>query len=87
MPRHPSPVILLARLAVGRREQGKGLGAALLKGALLRAASAADAIGARAVLVHAKADDAARFYGHFDFEPSPSPRREPSAPRRLAPSP
>ena len=72
MPRHPIPVILLARLAVDRREQGKGLGAALLKDALLRAASAADAIGARAVLVHAKDEDAARFYAHFDFEPSPS---------------
>jgi GNAT superfamily N-acetyltransferase len=72
MPRHPIPVILLARLAVDRREQGKGLGAALLKDALLRAASAADAIGARAVLVHAKDEDAARFYAHFDFEASPS---------------
>ncbi len=72
MPRHPIPVILLARLAVDRREQGTGLGAALLKDALLRAASAADSIGARAVLVHAKDEAAARFYSHFDFEPSPT---------------
>jgi GNAT superfamily N-acetyltransferase len=65
--RHPIPVILLARLAVDVSLQGKGVGPALLKDALLRAASAADAIGARELLVHAKG-----FYEHFDFEPSPS---------------
>ena len=54
MARHPVPVILLARLAVDRTEQGKGLGAGLLKDALLRAVQAADVIGCRAILVHAK---------------------------------
>jgi GNAT superfamily N-acetyltransferase len=52
--------------------RGKRLGAALLKDALIRAASAAGTIGARAVLVHARDDEARRFYKHFDFEPSPS---------------
>lgn len=70
--RHPIPVILLARLAVDRTLQGRGVGPALLKDALLRTASAADTIGARAVLVHAKDDKAKRFYEHFNFEPSPS---------------
>ena len=70
--RHPVPVILLARLAVDQSLQEKGVGPALLKDALLRAASAADTIGARAVLVHAKDDNAKGFYEHFDFEPSPS---------------
>lgn len=70
--RHPIPVILLARLAVDVALQGKGIGPALLKDALLRAASAADTIGARAVLVHAKDDNARGFYEHFNFEPSPS---------------
>lgn len=70
--RHPIPVILLARLAVDQREQGRGLGAALLKDALTRAARAADEIGARAVLVHAKDEEARAFYEHFDFEPSPT---------------
>jgi GNAT superfamily N-acetyltransferase len=70
--RHRIPVILLARLAVDVSLQGKGVGPALLKDALLRAASAADAIGARALLVHAKDDNAKGFYQHFDFEPSPS---------------
>lgn len=71
MSRHPVPVILLARLAVDRTEQGKGLGAALLKDALSRAAQAADVIGCRAVLVHAKDEAAKAFYQRFGFEPSP----------------
>lgn len=70
--RHPIPVILLARLAVDVSEQGQGLGRALLKDALSRSASAADEIGARAILVHAKDDEAQAFYRHFDFEPSPT---------------
>jgi len=70
--RYPIPVILLARLAVDVSERGQGLGAALLKDALKRTASAADEIGARAVLVHAKDAEAKAFYRHFDFEPSPS---------------
>jgi GNAT superfamily N-acetyltransferase len=72
MPAHPIPVILLARLAVDRRFQGKGLGAGLLKDALLRALNAADAIGIRAVLVHAKDSSATTFYAHFGFAPSPT---------------
>jgi GNAT superfamily N-acetyltransferase len=70
--RHPIAVILLARLAVDKFAHGKGLGAALLKDALLRTAQAADIIGARALLVHAKDDVAKSFYEHFNFEPSPS---------------
>lgn len=69
--RHPIGVILLARLAVDKRERGKGLGKALLKDALLRIAAAADTIGARAVLVHAIDDDARRFYERHGFEQSP----------------
>ena len=70
--RHPIPVILLARLAVDASVHGKGLGSALLKDALLRTAQAADTIGARALLVHAKDDGAKAFYEHFTFEASPS---------------
>ncbi len=69
--RHPVPIILLARLAVDRAEQGKGLGAGLLKDALLRAVRAADIIGCQAVLVHAKDETARAFYQRFGFEPSP----------------
>lgn len=70
--RHPVPVILLARLAVDVTIHGKGIGSALLKDALIRTAQAADTMGARALLVHAKDDSAKAFYEHFNFEPSPS---------------
>jgi GNAT superfamily N-acetyltransferase len=68
---HPIGVILLARLAVDRAEQGKGLGKALLVDALTRCLEAAEVIGARAILVHAIDDEAAAFYARFGFEPSP----------------
>jgi GNAT superfamily N-acetyltransferase len=68
---HPIPVILLTRLAVDKDEQGAGLGKAMLKDAMIRIASAADIVGARAMLVHAIDDQAAAFYRRFGFEPSP----------------
>lgn len=70
--RHPVPVMLLARLAVDRHHQGKGLGQALLKDALLRTAQAADIAGIRCLLVHAKDDVAQRWYQSWEFEPSPT---------------
>jgi GNAT superfamily N-acetyltransferase len=66
---HPVGVVLLARLAVDKEEQGKGLGKALLFDALKRVEEAADIVGVRAVLVHAIDDSASQFYEHFD--PSP----------------
>jgi len=69
--KHPIGVILLARLAVDRSEHGAGLGKILLADAVSRALAAADAIGARAILVHAIDDQAAAFYRKFGFEPSP----------------
>ncbi len=71
LPRHPIPVILLARLAVDSTEQRRGLGAALLKDALLRTIQAAEIAGLRAMLVHAKDDLATTFYKKFGFELSP----------------
>ena len=68
----PVPVVLLSRLAVDRLEQGRGLGAHLLRDAIGRSVAAADLIGVRAMLVHALHDDARTFYAHFGFEPSPT---------------
>jgi predicted N-acetyltransferase YhbS len=68
---HPVPIILLARLAVGAREKGKGIGAGLLADALLRAVQAAAIVGCRAVMVHAKDEAAKTFYQRFGFESSP----------------
>ncbi|MDP6404051.1 MAG: GNAT family N-acetyltransferase [Alphaproteobacteria bacterium] len=70
--KHPIPIMLLARLAVDRSGLGQGLGKALLKDALLRTVQAADIAGIRALLVHAKDDEARAWYESFDFEPSPS---------------
>ncbi len=67
----PIPIVLLARLAVDRQEQGQGLGPALLKDALQRAYAGAEIIGGRAVLVHAIDAEAAAFYRKYGFEPSP----------------
>lgn len=68
---YPVPIFLLARLAVDQTEKGKGLGAALLKDGLLRCAQAADIVGCRAVLVHAKDAAAQAFYRKYGFESSP----------------
>ena len=70
--RHPVPIMLLARMAVDRRWQGKGVGKALLRDSLQRTLQAADIAGIRAFAVHAKDDDARRFYQHFDFIASPT---------------
>jgi GNAT superfamily N-acetyltransferase len=69
--RNPVPVVLLARLAVDLSWQGQGLGPGLLKDAILRVLSAAEGIGVRALLVHAKDDQAKAFYLHYDFEALP----------------
>ncbi len=70
--RHPVPVMILARLAVDQHHQGRGLGKAMLKDALLRTAQAAEIAGMRCLLVHAKDDAAKRWYSAWEFEPSPT---------------
>ena len=75
IPNHPVPVIILARLAIHEDHQSHGLGRALLADALKRVASASDEIGCRALLVHAKDDEARAFYlAQAEFEPSPVDR-------------
>lgn len=67
----PIPVMILARLAIDQNCQGQGLGAALLRDAILRTLQAAEIGGIRALLVHAIDDQAVRFYEHHGFMPSP----------------
>lgn len=71
VPRHPVPVMFLARLAVDKTWQGKGLGSALIVDAIRRVLQVAQIAGVRAVAVHAKDDAAVRFYQHLGFEPFP----------------
>lgn len=75
MPRHPIPLLVLARLAVHTAMQGRGLGSGLLLDAMTRTLQVADIAGVRALAVHAKDDPAAAFYRHFGFEPSPTDPR------------
>jgi GNAT superfamily N-acetyltransferase len=70
--RQSIPIMLLARLAVDRQWQRKGVGAALLKDAMLRTVQAADIVGIRSLVVHAQDNEAKQFYRHFDFVPSPT---------------
>jgi GNAT superfamily N-acetyltransferase len=67
----PIPMAILGRLAIDRAWQGKGLGAALLQDAVLRAGQAAHIMGIRGVLVHAISEDAKAFYEHYGFTASP----------------
>jgi len=75
MPRYPIPLLVLARLAVHTKAQGRGIGSGLLLDALGRTLQVADMIGVRALAVHAKDDQAAAFYRHFGFTLSPSDAR------------
>lgn len=72
MPRHPVPAVLLARLAVDRSVQGRGIGAWLLRDAMVRALAASGEVGIRVMLVHALDDSARAFYLRHGLEPSPT---------------
>ncbi|MFM9970361.1 MAG: GNAT family N-acetyltransferase [Burkholderiales bacterium] len=68
----PIPVAILARLAVHNDWRGRGLGADLLKDAVLRATRLASEMGIRALVCHAISTEAKRFYLHHAFVESPS---------------
>ncbi len=65
----PIPVILLGQLAVDRNYQGRGLGSDLVIDAAKRVLTAADLIGARAIVVQALNEEAKKFYEQFSFLP------------------
>lgn len=71
MGKHPIPVAILARLAVYHTYQGKGIGKAMLKDAILKTLHIVEQVGVRALLVHAIDEKAENFYKRFGFEPSP----------------
>ena len=72
--RYPQPVALLARLAVHRAHESRGLGAALLRDVVARTMAISDRIGCRGLLVHCESDSARSFSRHHvpEFEPSPT---------------
>jgi len=67
----PVPVMILGRLAVDTAFHGQGIGAGLLRDAVLRTLQAAEIAGIRAMLVHAISDGAKRFYEKYGFRASP----------------
>src|SRR5258708_8899476 len=78
--RYPQPVALLARLGVDIRDEGRGLGAALLQDVFARLAELSADIGSRGLLVHAEPAEAKKFYLHLvpEFEQSPTAQRHPA---------
>src|SRR5690554_448525 len=71
MGQYPIPVVILARLAVSQQNQGQGIGIGLLQDAIRRTMLIAEQAGIRAMLKHPIDEEAARFYTHFGFIPSP----------------
>jgi GNAT superfamily N-acetyltransferase len=70
-PNFPLPIARLARLAVDRSQQGKGLGEDLLLDALSRCLRVAENVGIAAVLIDAKHERARAFYARYEFESLP----------------
>jgi GNAT superfamily N-acetyltransferase len=68
----PIPVMVLGRIAVDKEHQGKKLGEALLRDAILRILQAADIAGIKAILVHAISEEAKKFYLDRGFILSPT---------------
>lgn len=72
----PVPLMLLGQLAVDASRHGQGLGATLLRDAILRVARLSSHVGFRAMATHPLDADAERFYAKygFDFVPDSQPR-------------
>ena len=68
---NPIPLMVLGRLAVDIKYQGKGIGRGLLKDAVLRTYTISQKVGVKALLVHALTDSAKHFYKRFGFIESP----------------
>jgi GNAT superfamily N-acetyltransferase len=71
MGQYPVPVVILARLAVSQRDQGRGIGTGMLQDAIHRTFLIAEQAGIRAMLTHPIDDEAAKFYTRFGFIASP----------------
>lgn len=71
MGQYPLPVVILARLAVSVRDQGRGIGLGLLRDAIRRTLLIAEQAGIRAMLTHPLDEPAAQFYTRFGFIASP----------------
>lgn len=71
MGQYPIPVVILARLAVAKQDQGRGIGPGMLQDAIRRSLLIAEQAGIRAILTHPIDEEASQFYTRFGFIPSP----------------
>ncbi len=71
MGRYPIPVVILARLAVDKDFQGRGLARGMLHDAIQRTCVIAEQAGIRALLTHPLDAEAEAFYRRFGFERMP----------------
>lgn len=67
----PLPALLLGRLAVHKNCQNLGIGKALLRDAMIRAARVSAEAGVALILLHAISESARRFYVSRGFVESP----------------
>jgi len=67
--RHEVPAFRLARLAVDRRAQGRGLGGQLLLAAGMRCLLASEEVGGVAILIDAKNERVAQWYAGYGALP------------------
>lgn len=72
---NPVPVMVLGRLAVDERHNGRGIGPGLLREAMQRTLQTAEIAGVRALIVHATDDDAVGFYSKYGFRIFPAGTR------------
>lgn len=72
MPSHPIPLVLLARLAVDRSLQGRGLGSAMVRDAFLRGVEVSKIAGGVGLFVDLAEAQLEDFYLRLGFLKSPS---------------
>lgn len=63
----PVPALVVSRVAVDSNFQGQGVGARMLRDALMRAATVYRTVGLPLLLAHAIEEDRKDFYRHFGF--------------------
>ncbi len=71
MPRQ-IPAVILGRLAIDEKWQGRGLGKALLQDAVQRSSRASQEVSARLLVIHAISVEAEAFYLHHGFARLPT---------------